>query len=98
MGKLTKKDLETILEFIDPKEKELLSPLVEELVFVKKQLDDAKKKPFIDVETGKTTGAFTVYRNLFPQLTSAERILLNTLRKVDSDEADSLLKKLEEFM
>lgn len=101
----TQKRLEELAEIfndVDENEKALISKLILEVVYLEKQMDDLKKYPFIAVHPTnpakqKTTPAAKMYKECSQSYMNAIRILLNTLRKVESSAQDELLKRLEEF-
>lgn len=65
-------------------------------------MDELKKMPFVRVSPKnpamqKTTPASKVYKECMQSYMNAIRILLNTLRKVESSAADELIERLKEF-
>lgn len=95
-----RKELDKI--FKDVKEKDLINPLLDEIVFLEKSMSDLKKVPFIKINPNnqnqqKITPAAKLYKEYSQSYMNAIRILVNILRKVDSSAADELLERLKEF-
>ena len=96
-------ELENIFRNIDEGEKELLKPLMSEVVFLETRMDELRKLPFVRVhpknpEIQKTTSAAKLYKECSQSYMNAIRILCNSLRKIDSNSADDLRKRLEQFL
>ena len=88
--------------FKDVEEKQLINPLLDEIIDLENRMSYLKTLPFIKVhpqnpELQKTTSAAKLYKECSQSYMNAIRILVNILRKVDEAERDSLVKKLEEF-
>lgn len=94
--KLTKEDLLQCFEGVKQSEREIVEPLIEEAIFIKEKLEETKEMPFVN-ENGKSTGAYQVYKTLVAAYSNITKILVNSVRKVEEDEANELLKKLESF-
>lgn len=92
-----KKVLFDIFKDIPDTEKGLISPLLDEVVFLEKYLMKLRKLPFIDSDNKKTDAA-KLYKELSANYANVIRILLNTLRKVNSEAQNDLLRRLEEFV
>lgn len=91
-----------ILRNVDENEKTLVDSLVDEVVFYEVEMEALRELPFIAVHPKnpalqKTTPASRLYKQYATSYMNAIRILLNVLRKVDSDAQDDLLRRLEEF-
>ena len=74
-----------------------LIPLVEEMVFLEKRIDEVKKLPFIKVhpknpEKQKATPAAKQYKELLQQYTNIVRILLRVTGTDEADEESPLRK------
>ena len=96
-------ELENIFRNIDEGEKELLKPLMSEVVFLETRMNELRKLPFVRVhpknpEIQKTTSAAKLYKECSQSYMNAIRILCNSLRKIDSNSADDLRKRLEQFL
>lgn len=97
-----RKELDNIFKDVDENEKELVSNLLDEIVFLESQMSELKKLPFIKINPKnptlqKVTPAAKLYKECSQSYMNAIRILVNILRKVESTAQDELLKKLEEF-
>jgi hypothetical protein len=97
-----KNEIFSLFEHVDDEEKKLLTPLIENVVFLEKRMSDLREMPFVRVHPKnpllqKTTPAAKLYKECMQSYMNAIRILLNTLRKVESSAADELLERLKEF-
>ena len=103
MIKITRREeLDEIFKDIDENERKLISKLLDEIVFLEEQMINLKKVPFISINPKnsnlqKVTSAAKIYKECSQSYMNAVRILLNTLRKVESSAQDELLRRLEEF-
>ena len=97
-----KNEIFSLFEHVDDEEKKLLTPLIENVVFLEKRMSDLREMPFVRAHPKnpllqKTTPAAKLYKECMQSYMNAIRILLNTLRKVESSAADELLERLKEF-
>lgn len=97
-----KNDLYAIFEHIDEGERELIGPLLDQVLFLEERMTGLREMPFIRVNpknplVQKATPAAKLYKECMQSYMNAIRILLNTLRKVESSAADELLERLKEF-
>lgn len=97
-----KNEIFSLFEHVDDEEKKLLTPLIENVVFLEKRMSDLREMPFVRVHPKnpllqKTTPAAKLYKECMQSYMNAIRILLNALRKVESSAADELLERLKEF-
>lgn len=95
-------ELFKIFEGIDEHERELITPLVEEVAFLEAQMTELRKLPFIrvhprDPSLMKSTPAAKQYKECSQSYMNAVRILLGVLNKAEVSAQDELLKRLEEF-
>lgn len=103
MIKITRREeLDEIFKDIDDNERKLINKLLDEIVFLEEQMINLKKVPFISINPKnsnlqKVTSAAKIYKECSQSYMNAIRILLNTLRKVESSAQDELLRRLEEF-
>lgn len=79
-----KVEIDTALNGITNELKAVLSPLIEEVVFIEKNLEELKKLPFIAVNPAnpqqqRYTVAYKQYKELFQQYTGAVKILLGVV-------------------
>lgn len=100
---LTRREqLSEIFDAVDENEKQLVDKLLDEVVFLEEKMVELKKLPFVSVHPNnpslqKITPAAKLYKECTQSYFNAIRILLNTLRKVESSAQSELMKKLEEF-
>lgn len=102
MRKDRRAEYDEIFKDVDASEKALINALIDECVWYEEQMTELKKVPFIKVHPTnpalqKTTPAARLYKEYATSYMNALRILLNTLRKVEAEAQDELLKRLEEF-
>lgn len=96
-------ELDNIFRNINEGEKQLLNPLIDQVVFLEEEMNDLKKLPFVrihpkDPAIQKTTPAAKLYKECSQSYMNAIRILCNSLRKIDDNSADDLRRRLEEFI
>ena len=77
-------EINAALNGISKEVKAVLSPLIDEVVFIEKNLEELKKLPFIAVNPANTqqqryTVAYKQYKELFQQYTGAVKILLGVV-------------------
>lgn len=97
-----KDSLYSIFKHVDENERELVTPLIEQVIFLEERMDELREMPFVRINPKnplmqKTTPAAKLYKECMQSYMNAIRILLNTLRKVESSAADELLERLKEF-
>lgn len=95
-------EYDKMFQDVDATERNLVERLIDECVYYEEQMEELKKLPFISVHPQKpnlqkTTAAARLYKEYATSYMNALRILLNILRKVESDEQNELLRRLEEF-
>ena len=95
-------DLMKLYAGVDEGERTVIDKLLTEAVFLEERLEDLRKLPFIEVhpkrpELQRATAAARQYKECAATYSNIIRILINVLRKTDTDEQNELLKKLEEF-
>lgn len=96
-------ELHRIFRNIDEDERILVDRLIDEVAQLEDTMDELRKYPFIKVHPDdptriKSTAASKLYKETSQSYMNAVRILLNTLRKVESSEEDALLERLKEYM
>lgn len=94
--------LDDIFSGVEAKEKKLIDPLLDEVVFLENQMNELKKVPFIRINSKNSnlqrkTEAAKLYKECSQSYMNAIRILCSILHKVDSSAENELMKKLEEF-
>ena len=87
---------------IDETERKLIVPLIHEAEFLEKRLTELRSLPFIEHHPNnpdrvRTTAAAKQYKEHIAAYSNIIRILLNTLRKTETDEQNELLRRLEDF-
>ena len=103
LQKLTRREeLQKIFENVDENEKQLVDKLLDEVVFLEEKMIELRSLPFISIHPTnpalqKTTPAAKLYKECTQSYFNAIRILLNTLRKIESSAQNELMKKLSEF-
>lgn len=80
----------------------MVERLIDEAIYLEERMEELRKMPFIQINPNnpaqqRTTPAAKQYKECSQSYMNAVRILLNVLRKVDSDAENELLRKLEEF-
>ena len=95
--KLTK-----IFENIDENEREIINPLIDEVVYLENRMTELKQYPFLSVHPKnphlqKQTAAAKQYKECSQSYMNAIRILCGVLHKANTSAEDELLKRLEEF-
>lgn len=100
---MTRKDqLNEIFKNVDENQKQLVDPLIDEVIFLEDKMKELKKLPFINIHPNdqakqKITPAAKLYKECSQSYMNAIRILSSILHKVESTAQDDLLKLLEEF-
>lgn len=90
-----KEELLKVFDQVDDA-KDIILPLIDDVVFLEGQLEDLRKLPFIriskqDPSLQKATPAAKLYKELLQQYNNCIKILTGVLRK-DSAEEDSPLR------
>ena len=100
MDRLTQ--LQEIFNSIDDDKKQVIEPLIVDVVYMEERLAELKALPHIRVDKKnpmrqEATPAFKQWKELQQQYLNAVKILLTALYRVESSAADELMKKLAEF-
>ena len=95
-------ELKEIFRDVDESEQVLVQRLIVEAAYLEEKMTELKKLPFIRTKPGepaiqKTTPAAKIYKECSQTYANIIRILLNVLRKTESDAENELLRKLEEY-
>lgn len=90
-------ELLKIFKDLDENVLTIVTPMVDELIFVEGQLVELKKMPFVrvhpdDVSKQKSTAAYKVYKDLLSQEREILRMLLMSLRKDGDGDGESPLR------
>ena len=88
--------------FDNIEQKELIKPLIDEVVFLETELERLRAFPFIKVhpkhpEIQKRTPAAKQYKENLQSYVSAIRTLQSFLKNSEEDAAAALMEKLKEF-
>lgn len=102
MDENRKNQLYSLFDHIDENERKLIIPLLDRVLFLEQQMTELEEFPFLKINPKnpllqKVTPAAKLYKECMQSYMNAVRILLNTLRKVESSAADELLEHLKEF-
>lgn len=103
MDTVTRREqLEEIFKNVEEDQKQLVSRLLDEVVYLEDTMTELKKLPFINIHPTnpalqKITAAAKLYKECSQSYMNAIRILAGILHKVESSAQDELLKVLEEF-
>lgn len=97
-----REQLDEIFKNVDDDQKQLVSRLLDEVVFLEEKMIELRKLPFVSVHPTnsalqKTTPAAKLYKECSQSYMNAIRILSSILHKVESSAQDELMKMLEEF-
>lgn len=97
-----REQLDEIFKNVDAEQKQLVSRLMDEVVFLEDKMAELKALPFVNVHPKnpamqKTTSAAKLYKECSQSYMNAIRILAGILHKVESSAQDELMKMLEEF-
>lgn len=95
-------EYEEIFRDVDETERKLVDRLIDECVWYEEQMLALRDVPHLAIHPTKPhlqrlTPAAKLYKEYATSYMNAIRILLNTLRKVESTAQDDLLRRLEEF-
>lgn len=100
---MTRRDkLNEIFAGVDDDQRELVSRLLDEVVFLEERMTELRELPFVHVHPQnpamqKTTAAAKLYKECSQSYMNAIRILSSLLRKVETSAADELMDLLGEF-
>ena len=95
-------EYEKIFRSVDEDERNLVSGLVDDCVWLEEQLRKLRKLDHIQINPRnrnqmRLTPAARLYKQYATTYANNIRVLLNVLRKVENQAQDDLLRKLEEF-
>jgi hypothetical protein len=95
-------DLDRIFASLDDEQRRLISPLLDELVFMEERLTYLRGLPMLRVhpkrpDLQQNTPAARQYKETMQSYMNAIRILCGVLAKTEPSAQDELLKRLEEF-
>lgn len=97
-----KEKLLEVFENINPGQRELITQLIDEVLFLEEQMTELKKLPFIKIKPDnpqiqKTTPAAKLYKECSQSYMNAIRILLSIVKQEGESDADRLERLLSEF-
>lgn len=94
--------LQAILFKVDTEKREVIEPLISEIVFMENRLRDLRQMPMIrvhphDKTRQETTAAGKQYKETMQAYLNALKVVMTALYRVEGGAADELLEKLKEF-
>ena len=97
-----REEIDKIFSVVADDQRTLVSPLIDEVIFLEKQMRELRALPFVKIHPQnpalqKTTPAAKLYKESSQSYMNAIRILSSILRKVEASAADELMNSLEEF-
>lgn len=97
-----REEIDKIFSVVDDDQRTLVSPLIDEVIFLEKQMRELRALPFVKIHPQnpalqKTTPAAKLYKESSQSYMNAIRILSSILRKVEASAADELMNSLAEF-
>lgn len=97
-----KKELEKIIEGIDEDVKTIVTPMLDDMVFLENMLKNLRRLPFIKVHPEdktiqKPTIAAKQYKELLQQYNNCVKILCGVLGKSENDEGSTLREGLQKL-
>lgn len=97
-----KADYDKIFEAVDSEERALVEGVIADCIWLEGQLERLRKIDHIQINPRnknqmRLTPAARLYKQYATTYANYIRVLLNVLRKVESQEQNELLRKLEEF-
>lgn len=97
-----REELDNIFKNIDNDAKTLIDNLINEVVFLEKEMEKLKKLPFININPKnpamqKVTPAAKLYKEHSQSYMNAIRILASLVRKTEGDEDSPLRQYLKEL-
>ena len=98
-----KSDLLKVFAVLDESEQKVIERLVDEVVFLEKQMEKLRALPFFEVHPRnknriRSTPAAKLYKECSQSYMNAVRIMTGLLRKVDTGAESELEKLLSEFV
>lgn len=98
-----KEKLVEVFANIDSGQRELITQMIDEVLFLEKQMTELKKLPFIKTKPDnpsiqKTTPAAKLYKECSQSYMNTIRILLSIVKQESESEADRLKQMFAEFM
>ena len=102
MSEKRKKELLEAIENADQKVKTIVTPMIDDVVYLENELEKLKKLPFLrvhpkDSSKQEATPASKQYKELLQQYNNCVKILLSAVGKVDGDEDSALREGLQKL-
>lgn len=100
---MTRKDkLLNVFKDIDDDVREIVEPMIDDVVFLEARLQELRKLPFIEVSTKnaarqRNTPAAKMYKELLQQYNNCIKILCGVLAKNGTEESSPLREYLEQL-
>ena len=90
-------ELQKVFETLDPDIKIIIYPMLDDVVFIERQLKELRKLPMIRVKPDdpsiqKNTPAAKLYKEYVQQLSNIVKLLIIAVRRDDEGEAESPLR------
>lgn len=97
-----REQLDAIFRDVEDDKKQLVDRLLDDVVFLEKQMTELRKMPFLvcrveNPERQKTTPAAKLYKECSQSYMNAIRILAGILSKAEPSAQDELTRMLESF-
>ena len=97
-----REELNEIFKNVEENQRQLVSRLLDEVVFLEERMSELKKLPFVSVNPKnpaqqRMTPAAKLYKECTQSYMNAIRILCSLLHKIESSAQDDLLRLLEDF-
>lgn len=97
-----REELDEIFKNVEENQRQLVSRLLDEVVFLEERMTELKKLPFVSVNPKnlaqqRMTPAAKLYKECTQSYMNAIRILCSLLHKIESSAQDDLLRLLEDF-
>ena len=98
-----KEELQKVFSELDESAKQIVFPMIDDVVFLEKQLTELKKYPFISINPAnkvqqKATAAGKQYKELLQQYNNCIKILLSLVSSDAGDEESPLRIYMKELM
>ena len=98
-----KEELQKVFSELDESAKQIVLPMIDDVVFLEKQLTELKKYPFISINPAnkaqqKATAAGKQYKEFLQQYNNCIKILLSLVNSDAGDEESPLRLYMKELM
>lgn len=95
-------ELKAIFEKVDADKAAIVTPLLPQVVFMEQRLEELRHVPHIRIHPNnparqEITAAGKQYKELMQSYNNTVKVLLMVLYRTESNAADELLQKLQEF-